>query len=90
MTTNLELIFRAICAFYDGEYSNFSFYSMRNACKEDALQDGIKALKQLNVIEDCTVNGCVRRFKIPNPLDCPDFIFDSRFDFRMRMYLLDR
>lgn len=90
MTTNLELIFRAICAFHDGEYANFSFYSMRNAVKEDALQDGIKALKQLGVIEDCTVNGCVRRFKIPNPVDCPDFIFDPRFDFRMRMYLLDR
>ena len=90
MQTNIELIFRAICSFYDGKYAHFTGYSIRNAVKEDALQDGIKALKTIGVIEDCTVNGCARRFKISNPIDCPDFIFDTRFDFRLKMYLLDR
>lgn len=90
MQTNIELIFRAICSFYDGKYAHFTGYSIRNAVKEDALQDGIKALKTIGAIEDCTVNGCARRFKISNPIDCPDFIFDIRFDFRLKMYLLDR
>ena len=90
MKINTELIFRAICSFYDGEYADFTFYSIRNAVKENALQDGIKELKKLGLIEDKTTNGYAKHFKINNPLDCPNFIFDTRFDFKMKTYLLDR
>lgn len=63
---------------------------MRDAVKEDALQDNIKLLKSVGAIEDCTINGCARRYKIKHPIECPDFIFNPSFDFRMKLYLLDR
>jgi hypothetical protein len=90
MKINTELIFRAICSFLDGEFANFTFYSIKPAAGEDAIQDGIKEIKKLGLIEDCTKNGYAKRFKIVNPLDCPDFIFDTRFDFKMRSYLLEK
>lgn len=90
MTTNLELIFRAICSFWDGEYADFTYYSIKNACSEDALKSAIKTLKKIGSIIDCTANGCARRYKIPGPIECPDFIFDKRFDFYTKTYLLEK
>ena len=90
MKNNTELVFRAICSFYDGEYADFTFYSIRNAVREDALQDNIRVLKSVGLIEDCTKNGYAKRFKIKNPIVCPDFIFDEIFDFSMRTYLLEK
>lgn len=91
MKLNIELIFRAICSFIEDDgYANFTFASISDACKEDALQDAIKDLKKSGHIEDYTKNGYAKRFKINNPLDCPNFIFDKRFDFKIRLYLLDR
>ena len=91
MKLNIELIFRAICSFIEDDgYANFTFQSMVNVCKEDALKDALKELKNSGRIEDYTKNGYAKRFKINDPLDCPDFIFDKRFDFKMKMYLLDR
>ena len=90
MKNNTELVFRAICSFYDGEYADFTLYSIRNAVREDALQDNIKILKTVGAIEDYTKNGYARRFKIKNPVDCPDFLFDERFDFATRAYLLEK
>lgn len=90
MTINTELIFRALCAFCDGEYANVTYYSLRNAASKETFQDNIKILKELGMIEDCSGNGGIRRFKIFNPIECPDFIFDERFNFQLRAYLLDR
>lgn len=90
MNTNVELIFRAICSFHDGEYADFNLHSIRNACGEDALINAVKTLKTLGSIEDLTSPGCARRYKIPNPVDCPDFIFDTRFPFNMKTYLLEK
>lgn len=91
MKLNIELVFRAICSFVDGEnIADFTFYSIKDAVKEDALQDGIRELKKLGLIEDLTKIGYAKHFKINDPLPCQDFIFDTRFDFRMKMYLLDR
>lgn len=90
MNTNTELIFRALCAFYDGEYANITYYSLRNAASKETFQDNIKILKKLGLIEDCSFEHGIRRFKIFNPVGCPDFIFDERFNFQLRAYLLDR
>ena len=90
MNVNVELIFRAMCSFHDGEYADFNLHSIRNACGEDALVNAVKTLKTLGSIEDVTSPGCARRYKIPNPVECPDFIFDSRFTFGMKTYLLEK
>lgn len=90
MTTNLELIFRAICSFWDGEHADFTYHSIQNVCSEDALKNAIKIFKKIGSIIDCTANGCARRYKIPGPIECPDFIFDPRFDFHTKTYLLEK
>lgn len=90
MNTNVELIFRAICSFHDGEYADFNLHSIRNACGEDALINAVKALKTVGSIEDLTSPGCARRYRISNPVECPDFIFNPKFNFGMKVYLLEK
>ena len=90
MNLNIELVFRAICSFYNGEYADFNYHSIKNACGEDALINTVNTLRTLGVIEDLTCPGCARRYKIPNPMECPDFIFDDRFPFNMKTYLLEK
>ena len=90
MNLNIELVFRAICSFYNGEYADFNYHSIKNACGKDALINTVKTLKTLGVIEDLTYPGCARRYKISNPTECPDFIFDDRFPFNMKTYLLEK
>lgn len=90
MNDNIELVLRALSAFYDGEYANVTLQSISDACKEDAFRNAIKVLKTLNVIEDKSTNGYAQRFKLNTVLDCPDFIFNSTFMFNTKIYLLRR
>lgn len=90
MNDNIELVLRALSAFYDGEYANVTLQSISDACKEDAFRNAIKVLKTLNVIEDKSTNGYAQRFKLNTVLDCPDFIFNSTFVFNTKIYLLKR
>lgn len=90
MKIRTEMIFRAICSFWDGEYSHLMLRDVTNVCKEDAFKSAIKELLELGEIEDCSNPGYARRFKIKNILDCPNFLFFDNLDNPEKLYLLEK
>lgn len=47
-----------------------------------------KCLEDEGYIQDCTVNGFYKRFKILKPYPCPDFIFSDMLSTQQKNYLL--
>lgn len=85
-----EIVFRAICSFYDGEYAHLTLRDITPACKEDFFKSSIKELISLGKIEDCSCSGYAKRFKISNPKDCVDFLFWDNLDYAEKYYLLEK
>lgn len=85
-----EIVFRAICSFYDGEYAHLTLRDIAPACKEDFFKNSIKELISLGKIEDCSCSGYAKRLKINNPKDCVDFLFWDNLDYAEKHYLLEK
>lgn len=90
MKMTLELFQRVFSSFIDGEYADFTYTNLANVAKQDTIKKNFKAMKDLGMIEDHTTNGYATRIKVINPLDCPDFLFDPRFNIQTKDYLLDK
>lgn len=86
----LELFQRVFSSFIDGEYANFIYENLKNVAKQDTIKKNFKEMKALGIIEDFTTNGYATKIKIANPLECPDFLFDARFNIQTKDYILSK
>lgn len=88
MNIRTELVYRAICSFYDDGYAYFTQELLNPAIKEYGFRYAKDLLIAEKAIEDCSINGYCRRFKIKDVVECPDFIFNNNFDNDLKLYLL--
>lgn len=86
----LELFQRVFSSFINGEYADFTYTNLKAVAKQDTIKKNFKAMKELGIIDDCTTNGYATRIKVINPLDCPDFLFDDRFNVQTKDYILEK
>lgn len=86
----LELFQRVFSSFIDGEYADFTYTNLANVAKQDTIKKNFKAMKDLGIIEDHTTNGYATRIKVVNPLDCPDFLFNPKFNVQTKDYILEK
>lgn len=85
-----KVMLAVINAYSDGEYSHCSTGELREKFKLSLKNQPtlFKILINEGWIEDCTVNGYYKRFKILKPYPCPDFIMDSRLNNPQKNLLL--
>lgn len=84
-----DLLFLALCAFIEDGYAHCSISNL------NTLKIGEKNIKELlhrleidGKISNQTVNGFYRRYKIMNPEDCPDFIFNTNLTLTNKLFIL--
>lgn len=79
----------AINAFYDGEYANFSKHDfMKCGIGENTVVKTLKELCEDGLIEKHTKNGFYPRYKIINPIPCPEFIFNTELTISDKLLIL--
>lgn len=79
----------AINAFYDGTYANFSKHDfMKCGIGENTIIKVLKELCEDGEIEKCTKNGFYPRYKISNPMKCPEFIFNKGLTISDKLLIL--
>lgn len=85
-----KVMLAIINAYNDGEYSHCSTGELREKFKLSLKNQPtlFKTLINEGWIEDCTVNGYYKRFKILKPYPCPDFIMDNRLNNPQKNLLL--
>ena len=79
-----------INAYWDGNYSHISSGELRSKFGISLNNQPIiyKKLIEDGWVEDCTVNGYFKRFKIIKPYPCPNFILDNRLNNPQKNLLL--
>lgn len=88
--SNKRLVFLAMCAFHDGEYSHFSLDNLATiGISRDGLARIIKEICTTSNVKDITVPGFFKRMQIDNPEPCPDFIFNENLTVGMKELLVD-
>ena len=93
MDKKLELLLRALCAYeIDGE-ANFSLKCLDWFGHENTVRRNIQKLE--NIYEDGTpiilktnLNGMYSRYKVNKVLDCPEFIYEDKFELTYKCILL--
>lgn len=88
--TTWRVMLAVINAYNDGEYSHCSTGELRNKfglCLKNQPEIFKKLINE-GWIEDCTINGYYKRFKILKPYFCPNFILDKRLNNPQKNLLL--
>lgn len=86
-----RLVFLAVCAFLQEDgYSHFSINNLSECgIGKESLVKILQRLEEENKIENHTVNGFFKRYKINNFEKCPEVVFDSRIPFGPKSFILD-
>lgn len=86
-----RLVFLAVCAFLQEDgYSHFSIANLSECgIGKETLVKILQRLEESNLIENYTVNGFFKRYKIKNYEECPEIVFDSRLPFGPKSFILD-
>ena len=93
MDKKLELLLRALCAYeIDGE-SNFSLKCLGWFGHENTVRRNIQKLEAITedgkpLILKTNLNGMYSRYKINKVLDCPEFIYEDKFELTYKCILL--
>lgn len=93
MDKKLELLLRAICAYeIDGE-SNFSLKCLSFFGHENTIRRNIQKLEELRedglpIILKTNLNGMYSKYKINKILECPEFIYEDKFELTYKCILL--
>lgn len=85
-----ELLFRAICAFEEGGEASFTAKDLSDFASANTITRYISALEEelQGGFRRLNKNGSYPRFKIENPLECPEFIFKKEFEIGYKCILL--
>jgi hypothetical protein len=83
-----DLVFMALCAFVDeNNIADFRFKDIK-LFKEKVLSRCLKELEGEGRILNITVNGFYPRYRINNPVECPEYIYDERLTIGDKFKLL--
>lgn len=93
MDKKLELLLRALCAYeIDGE-ANFSLKCFAWFGHENTVRRNIQKLESIYedgtpIILKTNLNGMYSRYRISKVLDCPEFIYEDKFELTYKCILL--
>ena len=75
-----NVVLALINAYKSDEFSHCSVneFNLKYGISMRNLPDIFKQLEDEGYIENCTVNGYFKKFKILKPYPCPKFVLDSR------------
>jgi hypothetical protein len=93
MDKKLELLLRAICAYEINGEANFNLKCLDFFGHENTVRRNIQKLEELEdnglpLILKTNLNGMYSRYKINKVLDCPEFIYESKFELTYKCILL--
>lgn len=93
MDKKLELLLRALCAYEINGEANFSLKCLEWFGHENTVRRNIQKLETITedsvpVILKTNLNGMYSRYKINKVLDCPEFIYENRFELTYKCILL--
>lgn len=88
MTTQQELLLRAISAFAINGIAQFTTTSLLDVCSTDKIKDLYQTLKADKLIQDLTVNGFGLKCQLQE-MECPDFIFNPDLSLRLKCRFLE-
>lgn len=85
-----ELLFRAICAFEEGGEASFTAKDLSDFASANTITRYISVLEEelQGGFQRINQNGSYPKFKIENPLECPEFIFKKEFELGYKCILL--
>lgn len=83
-----ELLFRAICAFEEGGEASFTAKDLADVVSANTISRYIPVIEEEGGFQRLNKNGSYPRFKIENPLECPEFIFKKEFEIGYKCILL--
>lgn len=85
-----NVVLALINAYKSDEFSHCSIneFNLKYGISIRNLPDIFKQLEDERYIENCTINGYFKRFKILKPYPCPKFILDSRLNTQQKNFLL--
>ncbi len=85
-----NVVLALINAYKSDEFSHCSVseFNAKYGISLRNLPDIFKQLEDEGYIENCTVNGYFKRFKILKPYTCPKFVLDSRLNTQQKNFLL--
>lgn len=84
-----EVLKTAILAFESNGYANFSVKELAKcSIGEKKIQSILRDLEDQKLIENNTVNGYYSRYKLNYSGTCPDYLFDDRFPFGIKSFIL--
>ena len=83
-----ELLFRAICAFEEGGEASFTAKDLVDVVSANTIGRYIPVIEEEGGFQRINKNGSYPRFKIENPLECPEFIFKKEFEIGYKCILL--
>lgn len=85
-----NVVLALINAYKSDEFSHCSVneFNLKYGISMRNLPDIFKQLEDEGYIENCTVNGYFKKFKILKPYPCPKFVLDSRLNTQQKNFLL--
>lgn len=84
-----ECVLRAISAYEEDGISIFSYKDLSPFAKQDFIRERLKILANNKDIENQTQTGFYNQYKIYNPLECPEFIFEDGLHINCKCFLLE-
>lgn len=93
MDKKLELLLRALCAYEINGESNFSLGCLNWFGHENTVRRNIQKLEGISedglpIIIKTNLNGMYSRYRINKVLDCPEFIYEDKFELTYKCILL--
>lgn len=85
----VDLIFLKLNAFIEEDgYSHFSIDNLSiKGLNDNKLSLILKTLEQQGKIVNCTINGFYSRYKVNDPVKCPDFINNDDLTFGNKVFI---
>ncbi len=85
-----NVVLALINAYESDEYSHCSTseFNSKYGISLKNLPEIFKQLEEDKYVENCTVNGYFKRFKILKPYPCPEFVLDNRLNTAQKNFLL--
>lgn len=91
MKTRYELLLRVFSSYVEDDgFAHFTYSNLYNVGKNDTIKKYMAEMKEIGVIEDCSVNGYATKIKVNKQLDCPDFLCNGRIGILTKDYLLEQ
>ena len=84
-----QLVLYKLNAFLEDDgYAHFSLDNLKFVGMGDGtLSDILKHLQEIGEITNCTVNGFYNRFKITNPVECPNYVCDDSLTLGNKIFI---